>query len=335
MERIRKNIKANVITWMLVFVLSIGGVLCNTTIVVKADMTVYVTRTGTKYHTHKCGNGTYFASSLSEAIDMGLDACSKCFPNGTPSNSSSGSNATSRVTTKPKVVKPIEINKTSLILLKGKSKRLKIKHATQSIKWKSSKKSVAIVSKNGKVKGKKAGKAIITAVVGEKTRKCSVIVEAPEISKSYIDINVGKTETLKLKGCKHHIKWYSYDSDIVKVSKGKIIAKDIGITKIYAVCHGRKISCLVNVDLPEVENIFINSSDVYMNLDESQKIYATISPMNAMDYYSIMWVSEDTNVVHVISGIDGSATLYAMGIGETNIVVTIGDKKTKCHVIVQ
>jgi len=72
-----------------------------------------------------------------------------------------------------------------------------------------------------------------------------------------------------------------------------------------------------------------------MNLDESQKIYATISPMNAMDYYSIMWASEDTNVVHVISGIDGSATLYAMGIGETNIVVTIGDKKTKCHVIVQ
>ena len=127
MERIRKNIKANVITWMMVFVLSIGGVLCNTTIVVKADMTVYVTRTGTKYHTHKCGNGTYFASSLSEAIDMGLDACSKCFPNGTPSNSSSGSNATSRVTTKPKVVKPIEINKTSLILLKGKTKRLKIK----------------------------------------------------------------------------------------------------------------------------------------------------------------------------------------------------------------
>lgn len=41
--------------------------------------TVYYTRTGECYHTHKCGNGTYMPTSLSTAISWGLRACQKCF----------------------------------------------------------------------------------------------------------------------------------------------------------------------------------------------------------------------------------------------------------------
>lgn len=41
--------------------------------------TVYVTRTGSKYHTHKCGNGTFTPDSLTNAKARGLTACSKCF----------------------------------------------------------------------------------------------------------------------------------------------------------------------------------------------------------------------------------------------------------------
>ena len=41
--------------------------------------TIYITRTGECYHTHKCGNGTYYASTLSQALSMGLRACQKCF----------------------------------------------------------------------------------------------------------------------------------------------------------------------------------------------------------------------------------------------------------------
>lgn len=344
MERIGRGIKAKVLMWLMILVIAIsGGGLCNTTTVVKADMTVYITKTGEKYHTHKCGNGTYFPSSLSEARDMGLTACSKCFPNGTPRSSYSVSNTTHRVTTKPKVVKPIEISETPLTLLKGKTKKLKIKYATQSIRWKTSKKSVATVSKNGIVKGKKAGKAIITAVIGEKTKKCSVIVEAPKISKSNINIEVGQTETLQLKGCKHHIKWYSNDSDIVKVSKGKIKAKEIGTTKIYAVCHGKKFSCKIKVTptqekkvaLPAIENISLNIPEMHMLVNEYQEIYATIYPINALTYYNIIWKSEDDNIVQIRYDANGSATLYAVHSGETNIVVTVGDKKTNCHIVVQ
>lgn len=41
--------------------------------------TVYITPTGSKYHTHKCGNGTYSPATLEEAQARGLTPCSKCF----------------------------------------------------------------------------------------------------------------------------------------------------------------------------------------------------------------------------------------------------------------
>ncbi|SKA04201.1 hypothetical protein SAMN02745116_02225 [Pilibacter termitis] len=41
--------------------------------------TVYVTPTGSKYHTHKCGNGTYSPTTLDEAQARGLTPCKKCF----------------------------------------------------------------------------------------------------------------------------------------------------------------------------------------------------------------------------------------------------------------
>lgn len=41
--------------------------------------TVLITRTGECYHTHKCGNGTYFKVSLKEAKARGLRPCKKCY----------------------------------------------------------------------------------------------------------------------------------------------------------------------------------------------------------------------------------------------------------------
>lgn len=43
------------------------------------SQTVLVTRTGSKYHTHKCGNGTYYEATLDEALARGLTPCDKCY----------------------------------------------------------------------------------------------------------------------------------------------------------------------------------------------------------------------------------------------------------------
>ena len=69
------------------------------------------------------------------------------------------------------------LNKTKITITVGDSAKLKVKGASGKVKWSSSKKSVATVSKKGVVKAKKAGKTVVKAKIGKKTLKCKVIVE--------------------------------------------------------------------------------------------------------------------------------------------------------------
>ena len=121
MEKIKKIIQTKVVIFSLVLLLAGGNIYYND-IPVQADTTVYITATGEKYHTHKCGNGNYYPETLSYAKSLGLTPCKKCFPYGAPSSSSTGSGGSS---TPKKTTKPIKINKTSVLLVKGKSIKLK------------------------------------------------------------------------------------------------------------------------------------------------------------------------------------------------------------------
>ncbi|MBQ8558395.1 MAG: DUF5011 domain-containing protein [Tyzzerella sp.] len=44
-----------------------------------SSVQVMITKTGECYHTHKCGNGTYFWVSFDEAKSRGLRPCQKCY----------------------------------------------------------------------------------------------------------------------------------------------------------------------------------------------------------------------------------------------------------------
>lgn len=74
----------------------------------------------------------------------------------------------------------VKINKTKKTLKVGQTYQLKITGTKKTVKWKSSKKSVASVSSKGKVTAKKVGKTNITATVGGKTLKCKITVKASE-----------------------------------------------------------------------------------------------------------------------------------------------------------
>lgn len=45
----------------------------------KKEITVYITPTGTCYHSRKCGKGTYNKSTLSHAKSLGLKLCKRCY----------------------------------------------------------------------------------------------------------------------------------------------------------------------------------------------------------------------------------------------------------------
>lgn len=71
------------------------------------------------------------------------------------------------------------LNCKKVTLVQGKKKRLKVRNLKKGrkVKWYSTKKSVATVSKKGVVKAKKKGKATIVAKVGKKKYRCKVIVK--------------------------------------------------------------------------------------------------------------------------------------------------------------
>lgn len=70
-----------------------------------------------------------------------------------------------------------KLNKTSVTLNAKKTYQLKLTGTTQKPKWTSSNKAVAAVSNNGKVTGKSAGTATITATVGGVKFNCKVTVK--------------------------------------------------------------------------------------------------------------------------------------------------------------
>lgn len=71
----------------------------------------------------------------------------------------------------------VKISSSKITLTVRQSKTLKVKGTKKKPKWSSSKKSVATVSKKGKVVAKKAGSATITAKIGKKKYKCKVTVK--------------------------------------------------------------------------------------------------------------------------------------------------------------
>lgn len=323
-----KNLKKKIAYLGLCFLLfTVGGNIYTGTDTAKAEMTVYVTPTGSKYHTHKCGNGTYTATSLSNAQARGLTPCKKCFGNSTPSSSSSN---------KPKketVVKPIKINRTNILLVKGQKYKLKISNATSKVSWSSSRKSVATVSSSGKVTARGKGKAVITAKVGAKKKTCKVTVEAPRLSKTSLSLKVGESKTIALSGCRHSIKWSSSDSDIARVSKGKIRAVDVGSVTIKAITHGKKYSCKVKVTKPDVKNIRLSKQYIEMECDSEEEIEVFATPESVMDYYNVKVASSNPKLVSVDSDDFGTIYLSTYQLeGEADITITIGNVSKVCHV---
>lgn len=71
----------------------------------------------------------------------------------------------------------VKLNKTKATLYVGQTVTLKVQNTSNTVKWSTSKKSVATVSAKGKVTAKKAGTAKITAKVNGKKYTCKITVK--------------------------------------------------------------------------------------------------------------------------------------------------------------
>ena len=172
--------------------------------------------------------------------------------------------------TKPK------LSKTKITMTVGQSKKLKVKGISKKrakrIKWKSSKKKVVTVTKTGKLKARKAGKATITAKVGKKKLKCKVVVRRKHkkarkkkesnssskkmwLSKTSVTLQAGSGVDLVLHNAKNVVKWSSSNNKVAWADRATSSSKNLGTIQavskgtavITAKVDGKTFKCHVKV----------------------------------------------------------------------------------------
>ena len=224
----------------------------------------------------------------------------------------------------------MKINKSSLELVKGQTSTLKVSNAPGSVKWSSTDSSIVAVSSSGKLRAKEKGRVAITVTSGNQQLQCKVMVEEPKLNKTELTMNLKETANLKLSGCKHSVKWSSGDSDIVKVSNGKLTAKEVGKTVVKAKVHGKTYSCKVTVKKPDIKSITVGENNIEMECMDYQSVYIKLNPSYAEDYYDVTVTSSDSSIVSA-ELLDGwnerYVELYSKNIpGQAVITVTAGGK---------
>ncbi len=114
--------------------------------------------------------------------------------------------------------------------------------------YKTSNKKVA-TARNGKITGKKYGKAKVTVRNNGKTYVYKVTVSKVYLTKQNVKLNVKKSATVKVKGAKGKVKWTSSNKKVATVKNGKIVARKKGKTVVTAKVKatGAVLKCQVTV----------------------------------------------------------------------------------------
>lgn len=206
------------------------------------------------------------------------------------------------------------------------------------VKWKSSKSGVASVDKNGVVRGKKGGVAIITATADENGMKafCVVTVEelATEITLNKTAYNLGYHKTVKLKATlksnsvtKKKLKWTSSKSEVASVNKmGVVYGKRVGYANIKVRAtdgSGISATCRIRV-VREVGSINVKDSFYSMVVGQRKKIKARINPKGAT-YKTPKFVSDNDDIAMV----DSRGKVTAIAPGKAQISVMAKDNSGK------
>ena len=190
---------------------------------------------------------------------------------------------------------------------KGETFQLASKSSSK-ISFRSSNKNIVSVTKSGKIKGKKIGKATIIAKSNKKTRRCKVTVKAApkKISFSQQEITLLPKETKKLtvtfsSGYSNKITYTSEKPSVVSVSaKGMITAKSTGETTITAKTYNGKtanIQCIVADITPSTDDTSTPSLEPTTTPQTTITTSAAISKIENGTIY----IANDTTTLNLTS----------------------------------
>lgn len=251
----------------------------------------------------------------------------------------------------------VELNKTSMELLKNQSEKLIVSYkpddntATdeeKKVTWASSDESVAKVAADGTVTGLKAGEATITAAVGalEPVSCVVTVTEVPlqSISLSQSEITLERGTTIENNVTVIYnpanttddrtVVWGSADSSIVEVKNGKLAAKAVGTTSLTARVGDKTAECKVTVIAP-IKGISLDKAELtlYKNPTDTRTntatLFVTLDPADTTDDTAVTWISSNPEVAAVEKGV-----VTATGVGEAEITAQVGTHKAICKVTV-
>lgn len=210
-----------------------------------------------------------------------------------------------------------------------------------SVKWSSSNSKVATVNSRGKIVGKKAGKATITAKL-KNGKKARVFVEVrnrktsnPEPTDVYYVMVVGDIEALTIPGETidyNNSEFESKDEDIIEIDeRGFMTAVGTGETEVTITnSRGRKRTVYIYVREIAVSRVKVAESSITLYEGEQEKIDAWVEPMDASNQ-NLIWQSSKESVASV----DDDGTIYANAKGSATIRVYSHDRKKKATVRVR
>lgn len=242
----------------------------------------------------------------------------------------------------------IELNYTEYDLPVGDELELEVTFdnddvTNKKVKWKSSKSSIATVDKNGVVKGKKGGVAIITVTADENgvQANCVVTVQEPiseiKLNKTAYKLGYHKSFLLKAKlktnsATNKKLKWSSSKNSVVSVNKsGQIYGKKPGYATIKVKAtdgSGAEATARIRV-VREAGSLSANPSFLSMIVGRRKTIKVKIRPKNAT-YKTAKFKSKNTDIAMV----DSKGRVTALAAGKTKILISAKDNSGKKQAVV-
>ena len=199
----------------------------------------------------------------------------------------------------------------------------------KSVTWSSSDEEIVSIGENGKLIGKKAGNAVITATDSEGNQAiCLVAIDVRSLTiKSEKTINAlfgdeGATIVAEVDPVGVTISFTSSDPAIVTVENGKLTYTGVGSAVITVMAGMKTETVTVNVDVAVLK---LNRDSLTM-----QKLDVETLRVDSGGAPGAQWHSSDENVVIVENG-----KVTAVGEGTATITVTLGSKTATCSVVVQ
>ena len=225
----------------------------------------------------------------------------------------------------------VSLDKTAATLAVGKDVTLKATVSPAnagSVSWTSSDPKIATVA-NGKVTGKKAGTAKITAAVGNKSAVCTVSVVS--LSKTKATLGVKEKLSLKVNGTTKKVTWKTSNKKVATVKNGKITAKKANkkAINITASVDGVTLTCKLTVKAAPKKLILKGKKTITVKKNKTVKLKVSL-PKNTAG--ALKYKTSNKKVAKV----DAKGKVKGVKKGTAKITVTaVNNKKAKVVVTVK